>query len=446
MGRESGGCRSITEGTHDGFRHNHQRRHGRRRDSHAPLYQRHRDQGRQDRPDRRAERQDRRARSRRCGPHRGARLCRSPHPLRRADFLGPLLHAVRLARGDLGGARQLRVRLCSVAARGPRPRDAQHDPQRGDPLRRDEGGYAVELGHVPRFHRQPEPHAQRRQLPDLRAADPALCVGDGLGGGQEAAADRGGTGGNVPADPRGDGCRRMRLVGPGFGPEIDPARLRRDPDGHRPAVGTRDPDLCRDPGRPRRRLYRAGLSGDRRGGPAAGGRNQAVLRKSRRDGEAADPVPGRSAQRGASRNAPRADQMVGKLRRAGAARLRPGRHPARRVRDDLCRLEPVRRHRGLARSDPRDERRTQGQDARPGDAPPPQGGMGRRDPADDRCCAFGRQPRRASQERKDRYRRGIGVSDPARAGRNRRRVLLSDQDPRRLQAALEGVSAPGRQG
>jgi hypothetical protein len=36
-------------------------------------------------------------------------------------------------------------------------------------------------------------------------------------------------------------------------------------------------------------------------------------------------------------------------------------HPPRRVRDDLCRLEPVRRHRGLAGTDPGYERRTQGQ-------------------------------------------------------------------------------------
>ena len=86
---------------------------------------------------------------------------------------------------------QLRVRVRAVTGRGPRSGDAEHDPQRGDPLRRDEGGHAVGLGDVPRFHRQPDPHAQRRQLPHLRAVDPALCVGHGLGGGQEAAADRG---------------------------------------------------------------------------------------------------------------------------------------------------------------------------------------------------------------------------------------------------------------
>ena len=31
--------------------------------------------------------------------------------------------------------------------------------------------------------------------------------------------------GNVPADPRGDGCRRVRLVSPGLGREINPAGL-----------------------------------------------------------------------------------------------------------------------------------------------------------------------------------------------------------------------------
>jgi N-acyl-D-amino-acid deacylase len=42
---------------------------------------------------------------------------------------------------------------------------------------------------------------KRRQLPYLRAVDPSLCLGDGLGGSQKATADRGGTRGNVPVDP-----------------------------------------------------------------------------------------------------------------------------------------------------------------------------------------------------------------------------------------------------
>ena len=66
---------------------------------------------------------------------------------------------------------------------------------------------------------------QGRQLLDLCATDAALCLGNGLGGSQETAADRGGTRGNVPADPRGDGCRRVRLVGPGPGHKFDPAGL-----------------------------------------------------------------------------------------------------------------------------------------------------------------------------------------------------------------------------
>jgi hypothetical protein len=49
-----------------------------------------------------------------------------------------------------------------------------------------------------------------------------------------------------------------------------------------------------------------------------------------------------------------------------------------------------------------------------------------------------------NQERKDRYRCGIDVSDVARAGRGRRCVLLPDQAPRRLQAVVEGMSASGR--
>ena len=69
---------------------------------------------------------------------------------------------------------------------GPGSGHAQHDPQRGHSLRRDEGRDALELGHVPRLHRQPRQHSQGRELSDLRAADTALRLGHGLGRGQEA--------------------------------------------------------------------------------------------------------------------------------------------------------------------------------------------------------------------------------------------------------------------
>ena len=54
------------------------------------------------------------------------------------------------------------------------------------------------------------------------------------------------------------------------------------------------------------------------------------------------PVPGRRSELGASRTTPRTDSLAGKLHGPGIARLWPGCHPARRVRDDLRGLEPVR--------------------------------------------------------------------------------------------------------
>ena len=138
--------------------------------------------------------------------------------------------------------------------------------------------------------------------------------------------------------------------------------------------------------------------------------------------------------------------MAGKLFRAGIACLWPGRHAARRVRDDLRRLEPVRRHRGLARRDLGHERRAQGQDAGSCDASSPQGGMGLRDKADDGGSGFRRQPDRSGDECEDRHRCGIGVSHAARARGGRRCLLLPGQDPGRLQAAVDAVSAPGRHG
>ena len=47
------------------------------------------------------------------------RVRRPPHPLRRPDPLGPLLHHLRLAWCDLGRARQLRLRFRSGEARFP---------------------------------------------------------------------------------------------------------------------------------------------------------------------------------------------------------------------------------------------------------------------------------------------------------------------------------------
>ena len=85
---------------------------------------------RRDRPDRRrrGRRDDRRRR-----PDRGAGLRRPAHPLRRPALLGPVLHAVGLARRHLGGHRQLRLRLRPGAAGRARARHAVDDPGRGDP-------------------------------------------------------------------------------------------------------------------------------------------------------------------------------------------------------------------------------------------------------------------------------------------------------------------------
>ena len=48
--------------------------------------------------------------------------------------VGPILHHLGLAWGDLGGHRQLRIRLRSMQTGGPGPGDAMPDPQRGHPL------------------------------------------------------------------------------------------------------------------------------------------------------------------------------------------------------------------------------------------------------------------------------------------------------------------------
>ena len=53
---------------------------------------------------------------RRRRPDRRAGLRRSAHPLRRADPLGSVLHDLRMARRDLGGAGQLRLRLRAGAS------------------------------------------------------------------------------------------------------------------------------------------------------------------------------------------------------------------------------------------------------------------------------------------------------------------------------------------
>ena len=74
----------------------------------------------------------------------------------------------------------------------------------------------------PDFIESLDPHAQRRQLSHLRPVDPTVCVGNGLGRSEEAAADRSGTPGNVSVDPRGDGCRGVWLVGSGPGSEVHP--------------------------------------------------------------------------------------------------------------------------------------------------------------------------------------------------------------------------------
>ena len=103
------------------------------------------------RPGDRCDRQDRRP-----------RLRRLPHPLRRPDPLGPVVHDLRLARRHVRRARQLRLRLRAGRARLPRPLDADDDAHRGDPLRGDEGGHALGLGDhpgVPRLASTARPRA-----------------------------------------------------------------------------------------------------------------------------------------------------------------------------------------------------------------------------------------------------------------------------------------------
>ena len=150
-----------------------------------------------------------------------------PHPLRRPDPLGPVVHDLRLARRHVGRARQLRLRLRPVQARLPRPLDADDDPHRGDPVRVDAPGHGLGLGDDPGVPRLARPRAEGRQRHPVHADGVADDLRDGPRGGQVAPGHRPGAQGDAAPAARGHGRRPGRLLHPAPRAELGAGRLRR---------------------------------------------------------------------------------------------------------------------------------------------------------------------------------------------------------------------------
>ncbi len=231
-------ARRAEQGSSDGsIRSRDPQRDGRRWHTRAALSCRHRHPARRHRRYRPTASRRRQTGNRRRRLRRRARLRRPPHALRCTAVLGPLLHAVRLARHHVGGDRQLRVRLRASAARRARTGDVVDDARRSDSLCLDEGRHAVGLDHLPRIPRQRRPRAESHQPAALCAHRSPADLGDGHGSGEgRQEADRGRTCGNLPAVRGIAGRRRLRLVRPApdaDGPRRRAARLRRHTDGDR---------------------------------------------------------------------------------------------------------------------------------------------------------------------------------------------------------------------
>ena len=278
-------------------------------------------------------------------------LHRPPHPLRRAALLGSVPDALRLARRHVGRDRQLRLRLRADAPRDARAGDAHDDAGRGDPVRVDAPRPALGLGHLPRVPRQRRPAPEGGQRAALRARGAAARLGAGLRARQgRRDAHRRGASRAAPPAARGDGRRRVRLVGaaaPSRRPRRRAARLRRRPDGHRRHAR-------RDGARARRGARRAqpGLHAD---GARDGGRQRTTSLHHRGAGSGerpAAPLQRRPVVRSPSRGAPRADRVARLVPAARPPGVRAGRHHHGGVHLHLRGLEPVRRRRGVGRGDP----------------------------------------------------------------------------------------------
>ena len=332
---------SAGRGARDGrFRPRHQGRHRHRRDAVATLPRRRRHPGRTHRRARAAEDDRCRAGARRRRNDRRARLHRPPHALRCAALLGSLPHAVGLARGHLGGHRQLRLRLRADAPRDARARHADHDARRGDPPRVDAAGTSLGLGHVSRIPRQRRTAAEGAERAALRPGGAAPRLGPRLRARQgRRDTDRGRAPRAPPAPARGDGRRGLWMVGaaaPPRRPGRRAARLRRRTDGHRhharrdraPARGS----ACRT----QPRLHADG-AGDRRR------RTRLRAHRAARRGERPpDPLQRRPVVRPVPGGAPGADQLARLLPAARRPGLRPGRHHDRRLHLHVRGLEPLR--------------------------------------------------------------------------------------------------------
>ena len=108
------------------------------------------------------------AHGRRRRPRADARHHRQPHPLRRADHLGPDAVALARARRDDGGDRQLRLHDRAVPAGRPRADDEEPHPGRRHVDRRAARRHRLGLRDLRRVHGATAQARQRRQRRRLR--------------------------------------------------------------------------------------------------------------------------------------------------------------------------------------------------------------------------------------------------------------------------------------
>ena len=264
-----------------------------------------------------------------------------------------------MARRDLGGHRQLRLRFRSGQAGRRRARDADDDAHRGDSAGRDEGRDAVGLAHLSRVPRPYRAAAQGRQRAALRAGQSV----DGLRDGDRAVqdrphADRRRASHDGPSAQRSDGRRRLRMVR--AAPEARravsrAARLGRLADEHR-RHARRDLQAFREGARRARR----GLPGtDARELESQGRR--ASLRGAGENQRPPDHVRGGAVAGPLSASSSQHDSMARSLPHQRHSGLRPGNHDRGRTDLHLRGLESVRRLGFVARGHDRHDRGAQGE-------------------------------------------------------------------------------------
>src|SRR5208282_6868776 len=154
------------------------------------------------------------------------RLRRFAYALRRADSMGPVLHDFGMARGYVGGARQLWLRLRAGQAGIPRALDADDDAHGSDPLRVYEGRDEVGLGDDSAIPRLARPHGQGRQRDSVSADLVDADLRDGTRRGQDAARDGRRAHRDAPTAGRGNGRRARGILGAAARAGFDAGRLR----------------------------------------------------------------------------------------------------------------------------------------------------------------------------------------------------------------------------